>query len=186
MNDTLRTISELVADLAAAMAGWPDPANGQVRALPDQRTLRWYGTIGLLDKPLSWRGRTALYGRRHRLQVLAVKRLQAAGWPIVRIQERLLGTDDATLATVAGDATLPPIATAAAEAQADAPAPRARAAFWAAPVAAGSARMHLDLGGGAEVVLPPDAAGRPGLDAALAPLRAWLATHHQTTPETTP
>lgn len=182
MSDTLRTLSELVDDLAAAMAGWPDPANGQVRALPDQRTLRWYGTIGLLDKPLSWRGRTALYGRRHRLQVLAVKRLQSAGWPVARIQERLLGADDEALAAVADEAATPPVQTEAA-----APAPRARTAFWAAPPAAtsGSARLHIGLGDGTELVLPTEAAGRPGLEAALAPLRAWLA-HHQPPQEKTP
>lgn len=184
MSDPLRTISELVDDLAAAMAGWPDPANGQVRALPDQRTLRWYGTIGLLDKPLSWRGRTALYGRRHRLQVLAVKRLQSAGWPVARIQERLLGADDATLAAVAEEAAPAPV-------QAETAAPRARSAFWAAPAvatpaAAGSTRLHIDLGDGAELVLPTAAAAHPGLDAALAPLRAWLATHPQPAPEKTP
>lgn len=181
MSTPLRTLSELVADLASAMSGWPDPANGQVRALPDERTLRWYGTIGLLDKPLSWRGRTALYGERHRLQVLAVKRLQMAGWPIASIQERLLGADDAALAAVAADTPAQPV-TAAAPAEA----PRSRSAFWAAPAActpAGQTRLHLDLGAGAELVLPTDAADQPGLEAALAPLRAWLAARN---PRSTP
>lgn len=177
MSTPLRTLSELVADLATAMAGWPDPANGQVRALPDERTLRWYGTIGLLDRPLSWRGRTALYGERHRLQVLAVKRLQSAGWPIASIQERLLGADDATLSAVAVDAPTQPVPAAA-----EAEAPRSRSAFWAAPATStptAQTRLHVDLGVGAELVLPADAADQPGLEAALAPLRAWLAARNQ-------
>jgi hypothetical protein len=81
MPAPLRTLGELVDDIAAAMADWPDPGNGQVRAVPDERTLRYYATLGLIDRPLSWRGRTALYGTRHQWQVLGVKRLQGAEWP---------------------------------------------------------------------------------------------------------
>ncbi len=105
MNDDPVSLPDLVAAVADAMATWPAPTNGQVRALPDLRTLRWYGTIGLLDKPVAWRGRTALYGARHVHQVLAIKRLQLAGWPIAAIQQRLYGVDDAALIAVADDET---------------------------------------------------------------------------------
>lgn len=193
------TLPDLVEAAAAAMDDWPAPANGQVRALPDVRTLRWYGTIGLLDRPSAWRGRTALYGRRHLLQVLAIKRLQLAGWPIAAIQQRLYGTSDADLTTIAGSsAPAAPLAeTATADtAKAEAPAPaaaapapgRRAAAFWqtapADPVAPTAvARLHLPLGGDAELILPPGT-DTTGLDAALAPLRAWLADHLPTSERT--
>ena len=178
MSNALRTLSELVAAVAAAMADWPAQDNGQVRAVPDERTLRWYGTLGLLDRPLSWRGRTALYGERHRLQALAIKRLQLAGWPIASIQQRLLGADNAALSVVLSAPSAPPVASEAESA------PRRQSAFWAAPAAVTTAaqpRLHLDLGHGAELVLPPGAAADAELDAALAPLRAWLARRPSST-----
>src|SRR5690242_15059785 len=51
-------------------------ANGRVRDVPNERLIRWYGTVGLVDPPLSRRGRVARYGRRHLLQLIAVKRRQ--------------------------------------------------------------------------------------------------------------
>ena len=57
--------------------------NGRIRDLPDSRSIRWYSTIGLVDRPLGTRGRNALYGPRHLLQLVAVKRLQAAGRELV-------------------------------------------------------------------------------------------------------
>src|SRR5580704_8169548 len=51
-------------------------ANGRVRDVPNERLVRWYVTVGLVDPPLSRRGRVARYGRRHLLQLVAVKRRQ--------------------------------------------------------------------------------------------------------------
>ncbi|HEV2936663.1 MAG TPA: hypothetical protein VGY96_26390, partial [Streptosporangiaceae bacterium] len=39
-------------------------ANGRVRDVPNERLVRWYVTVGLVDPPLSRRGRVARYGRR--------------------------------------------------------------------------------------------------------------------------
>src|SRR5882757_9201288 len=72
----------------------------RVRELPDVRTIRYYTTLGLLDKPFEMRGRTAYYGRRHLLQIVAVKRLQAQGLALSAIQQKLLGVDEATLKTL--------------------------------------------------------------------------------------
>src|SRR5256885_341273 len=90
------TLNELTARVALALtedyAGAP---NGRVRDVPDPRTIRYYTTLGLLDRPGELRGRTALYGRRHLLQLVAIKRLQAQGLTLNQVQERLLGlTDD--------------------------------------------------------------------------------------------
>ncbi|MEU7876913.1 MerR family transcriptional regulator [Microbispora bryophytorum] len=83
-------------------------ANGRVRELPNERLIRWYTTIGLLDPPLGRRGRVALYGRRHLLQLVAVKRRQAEGLSIAAIQAELTGATDAMLQRVAGLTGLPP------------------------------------------------------------------------------
>ncbi|MGW5260047.1 MerR family transcriptional regulator [Microbispora sp. NPDC004025] len=82
--------------------------NGRVREVPNERLIRWYTTIGLLDPPLGRRGRVALYGRRHLLQLVAVKRRQADGLSIAAIQAELTGATDAMLQRVAGLAGPPP------------------------------------------------------------------------------
>ena len=100
--DETWTLNELVAEVAARIAALPAPKNGQVRAVPDERTVRYYGTIGLLDRPLAMRGRTALYGRRHLAQVVAIKRLQTMGRSLAEIQALWPTLDDLTLARMSG------------------------------------------------------------------------------------
>jgi DNA-binding transcriptional MerR regulator len=75
--------------------------NGRVRDVPNERLIRWYVTVGLVDPPLSRRGRVARYGRRHLLQLVAVKRRQAAGRSLAEIQAELAGATDEVLAAVA-------------------------------------------------------------------------------------
>jgi DNA-binding transcriptional MerR regulator len=82
-------------------AGLPR-VNGRVRDVPNERLIRWYGTVGLVDPPLSRRGRVARYGRRHLLQLVAVKRRQAAGTSLAEIQAELAGLTDEALAAIAG------------------------------------------------------------------------------------
>ena len=85
--------------------GGPDSeprASGRVRDVPNERLIRWYGTVGLVDPPLSRRGRVARYGRRHLLQLVAVKRRQAEGSSLAEIQAELAGLTDEALAAVAG------------------------------------------------------------------------------------
>lgn len=118
------TLSELVSEVAARIAALPAPSNGQVRAVPDERTIRYYGTIGLLDRPLAMRGRTALYGRRHLAQVVAIKRLQTMGRSLAEIQALWPTLDELTLARMSG-IQLPPAAR-----------PPGRREFWKAEPAA--------------------------------------------------
>lgn len=96
---TLEQLSERVADLLAA--DYNGQQSGRVRELPNGRTIRWYTTIGLVDRPLATRGRVALYGERHALQLAAIKKLQAQGLALAEVQERLLGVSDARLAELA-------------------------------------------------------------------------------------
>lgn len=104
MNDAghLWTIDELGAQVALALAtGYDGAPNGRVRGIPDLRTIRYYTTLGLLDRPAQMRGRTALYARRHLLQLVAVKRLQARGLALAEIQKKLLGQTDRKLEEIA-------------------------------------------------------------------------------------
>ena len=95
-------MDQLVERVSAALAAeYPGAPNGRVREVPDRRSIRWYTTIGLVDRPLGTRGRTVLYGPRHLLQLVAIKRQQAAGRTLAEIQAALSGASEETLATVA-------------------------------------------------------------------------------------
>ena len=97
------TLAELVAVLGQALGTeYEGVRNGRVRDLPDARTIRWYQTLGMVERPASFRGRTALYVRRHVLQLAAIKKLQASGLPLADIQRGLAGRTDAELARAAG------------------------------------------------------------------------------------
>lgn len=96
------TIGELAELAADALRAAVPATNGRVRDLPGERLIRWYTTIGLVDPPLTRRGRVARYGQRHLLQLVAVKRLQAEGRSIAEIQVALAGATDRTLERISG------------------------------------------------------------------------------------
>jgi DNA-binding transcriptional MerR regulator len=115
------TIEELAAKAAQALSTVAlVQGSGRVREVPDVRAIRYYTTTGLLDRPLAFEGRTALYGRRHLLQLVAIKRLQASGTPLAEVQQRLHGLTDAALQKLAGPLDGPPAK----------PPPAARREFW--------------------------------------------------------
>ncbi|MGP3954918.1 helix-turn-helix domain-containing protein [Nonomuraea sp. 3N208] len=101
MSDTW-TIGELAELAARALRAGGTQANGRVRDVPGERLIRWYTTIGLVDPPLTRRGRIARYGRRHLLQLVSIKRMQAAGHSIAEIQTALAGATDRMLEDAAG------------------------------------------------------------------------------------
>jgi DNA-binding transcriptional MerR regulator len=86
--------------LESGVYGGQDSA--RVRQMPDVRTIRYYTTVGLLDRPAEIRGRTAYYGLKHLLQLVAIKRLQSQGRTLVAIQQNLLAADEAILQQLAG------------------------------------------------------------------------------------
>lgn len=88
LDDFLTTVEEEMARLEI-------PA-----AAPDRRTVRYYATIGLLDRP-ELVGRQARYRQHHLAQVLALKRLQAEGLRLAAISSRLEGQDTRSLIMVA-------------------------------------------------------------------------------------
>ena len=132
----LWNLDELVAQVALGLSGgdYEGAASGRVRDLPDARAIRYYTTLGLLDRP-EMRGRTAFYGVRHLRQIVAIKKLQSRGWPLARVQHELAGIDDGALTRIA---ELPAEVEVVASKESRAPipvAPRSRkaGAFWTQP-----------------------------------------------------
>ncbi|WP_285686771.1 MerR family transcriptional regulator [Actinoplanes sp. NBRC 103695] len=192
------TLDELVDRVGRALAAeYSGAPNGRVRDVPDRRAIRWYRTIGLIDRPLGMSGRTALYGPRHLLQLVAIKRRQAAGLSIAQIQAELTGADDEMLAEVA---RVPADLLVAGGPRPDV-ASIDRSRFWTTPAHAVGLEIAVDdlrvgspaaeappgpsagvlggvrLGGGAILVLPgvPDSADLAAISAAAAPLLDVLA-----------
>lgn len=182
--DEAWTLPELVAEAASWIATLPPPKNGQVRAVPDDRTVRYYAALGLLDRPSAMRGRTAIYGKRHLAQVIAIKRLQSAGHSLADIQAMWPTLDDLTLARLTG-VTLPARAAAARqEFWKKAPAP----SVTPKPVGAAPVEVRIELAPGAVVTVAlPEGASLTSADvhalrAAAAPFVAELAKRGLTAP----
>ncbi|WP_442510926.1 MerR family transcriptional regulator [Novipirellula sp. SH528] len=76
-------------------------ASARVRAVPDTRTIRYYTTLGLMDRPAEMRGRTAFYDAKHVMQLVAIKRLQAKNESLSDIQQRLTGLPPKELKSLA-------------------------------------------------------------------------------------
>ena len=107
-SDPRWTLSELQERAEAALKmDYEGPMNRQASYIPNKRALRYYTTIGLLERPTEMRGRTALYSWRHLLQVVAIKRLQAQGLSLVDVQQRLSGRPDSALAAIARLSEMP-------------------------------------------------------------------------------
>jgi hypothetical protein len=173
------TLDELVRRVAVGLAdpAYPGAPNGRVRDLPDRRVVRWYTTTGLVDRP-AMQGRTALYGTRHLLQIVAVKRRQAEGRSLAEIQAELAGATDDTLRRVAAVPDEVIAAEPTHPEQLPAPARPSRSRFWAEPpapappVASGKGAdsvtrlTAVSLPGGALLMLParPGQSGRPDED----------------------
>jgi DNA-binding transcriptional MerR regulator len=93
-----------IRELATAVNVWCrdralQPANGQSASELSARTLHYYRSVGLLDAPGSGAGRG--YGKRHLLQLKAIRILQAQGLPLSRIQQLLFARPDEELEQVA-------------------------------------------------------------------------------------
>jgi DNA-binding transcriptional MerR regulator len=73
--------------------------DNRVSAAPDMRTIRYYTTLGLLDRPVM-QGRIAKYSRRHVLQMLAIKTLQLVSLPLAEIQQQLYGLSENELESI--------------------------------------------------------------------------------------
>jgi len=158
-------MDELVERVREALAAeYPGAPNGRVRDVPDRRVIRWYTTIGLVDRPLGMRGRTALYGPRHLQQLVAIKRAQADGQSLAQIQADFAWLTPAQLT----DASRVPEHLLAAGAADDEDAQVVRHRFWADhPAAAPPPAPNAPLGAlpAAPLDALPDALPDAPLDA---------------------
>lgn len=171
-------LPDLARAVERVLAGAPAPADERVSAAPDLRTLRWYQTTGLLDRPLRYDGRNAVYGWRHLLQAAAVKLLQGQGKALAEIQAGLAGAPtDAleaavaeavgadTLAAVRADLARPAPLPSGEPVPASLPAPPAPLA----PVAALPPLLAVEVAPGITVLV--DTRVHPAPDAVLARIR---------------
>jgi DNA-binding transcriptional MerR regulator len=170
----LWTLDELAERVGAALSvGYDGQLSGRVRNVPDQRAIRYYTTLGLMDRAAARRGSVALYGRRHLLQLVAIKKLQARGLPLARIQAELAGATDEQLERVARLPRLEaPAGSGASVASASAAySARSRAGgFWKrgpdvdVPMAAStSGLIDVEPGRLAPGSAPAETGGRPGV-----------------------
>src|SRR5512141_2262243 len=91
-----------IEELVGLIARWtPAVAARQSRhkvtEIPTERTIRYYVSVGLVDRPLRYDGPRALYGRRHFLQALSIKALQARYFPLRKIRSVISDRTDLEL-----------------------------------------------------------------------------------------
>lgn len=140
------TIDDLGLAVEAVLAAdGPVQESGRIRDVPDRRTIRYYTTLGLLDRPAAMRGRTALYARRHLEQLVAIKRMQAEGLSLAEIQARLATLTPRELRALARVPANVPIENAAPKPAAEIAPPRR--AFWSEVPASStpSPAQHRDV-----------------------------------------
>ena len=99
------SLESLVALAAPVLAGLRVD-DQRVQTTPDARTVRFYQTAGLLDRPVRYDGRVARYGRRHLLQLVAIRILQSEGLSLAQIQTRLAGATNTELEAIAAGPTV--------------------------------------------------------------------------------
>ena len=89
--------ARILAESGAARQG-----RGTVTELPDERTVRYYLAEGLIPTAEEKRGTASVFGFRHLLQLLVVKKLQAEGLPIRAIRELVTGKTERQLERLLG------------------------------------------------------------------------------------
>lgn len=89
--------ARILAESGAARQG-----RGTVTELPDERTVRYYLAEGLIPSAEEKQGTASVFGFRHLLQLLVVKKLQAEGLPIRAIRELVMGKTERQLERLLG------------------------------------------------------------------------------------
>lgn len=96
-----------VAELAAAAERILETTNtqqerGSVREYPDERTVRFYLSEGLLPPSPEKQGTALVFGYIHLLALLTVKKLQSESLPIRKIREIITGRNENELEKILG------------------------------------------------------------------------------------
>ena len=79
-----------------------EQARGTVTSVPDERTIRYYMTEGLIQTPEEKQATAYVFGYRHLLQLVTVKKLQAEHLPIRKIRELVAGKSEEELEVLLG------------------------------------------------------------------------------------
>jgi DNA-binding transcriptional MerR regulator len=96
---SLVELSQAVESLLAKENLLKTNQDKRVSSIPDARTIRYYRSLHLLDRPKIIK-RQAFYEERHLLQVLAIKALQGLSMPLSEIQARLYGRTNDELISI--------------------------------------------------------------------------------------
>ena len=97
-------VAELAQEAARILAesGVAQQARGTVTELPDERTVRYYLAEGLIPPAEEKQGTASVFGYRHLLQLLVVKKLQAEHLPIRAIRELVASKTERQLERLLG------------------------------------------------------------------------------------
>ncbi|MCA1557508.1 MAG: MerR family transcriptional regulator [Acidobacteria bacterium] len=96
-------VAELAVEAAKILSQiGPVQGRGTVTEVPDERTLRYYLSEGLLAPAEDKQGTASVFGYTHLLQLLVVKKLQAEHLPIRKIKELVAGRTERELERLLG------------------------------------------------------------------------------------
>lgn len=96
-------VSELAACAASLISELElDQERGSVSETPNERTMRYYLTEGLLAPPIERSGTSQVFGYLHLLQVLAIKKLQSAHLTLRNVKEVLKQSGESELEKIIG------------------------------------------------------------------------------------
>ena len=96
-------VAELAEQVAKILAeAGPSQERGTVSEVPDERTIRYYLSEGLLSPAEEKQGTASVFGYQHLLQLLVIKKLQAEHLPIRKIRELVQGRSEKELERLLG------------------------------------------------------------------------------------
>jgi DNA-binding transcriptional MerR regulator len=96
-------LEELLAAANALLPEFaPEQPHGKTNERLDERTVRYYQSEGVVDRPTGYSGTAALYTYRHLLQLLTIKRLQSQGLPLRAIRGLVQSHSEAELEALLG------------------------------------------------------------------------------------
>lgn len=165
----LTTLVELAGRLTATL---PRPADGRVSGQVDVRLVRYYQSAGLLEAPLRYEGRSAVYGPQHVADLVCIRALQARGLGLGQIQAAMAAMPAAERVEAAAEALRGAVPTV------ELPTPSV-ASMRGAPTPATSLRpaLRCELMPGVEVWIDPQQV--PAAAALVEALRAAVAAHRE-------
>ena len=97
-------MAELAQEAARILSesGAAQQVRGTVTELPDERTVRYYLSEGLIPPAEEKQGTASVFGFQHLLRLLVVKKLQAENLPIRAIRELVTGKTERQLESLLG------------------------------------------------------------------------------------